>query len=115
MDDLPNEVAYDLLANERRRRVCELLAATDRDQLSLGELTDDVVRLGTPDGPTRAARQRRRIAIDLHHVQLPKLDDAGVVEYDPRGKTVYDLDHPLVEAVAPADENDAFAELKEHE
>ena len=28
------------------------------------------------------------IAISLHHATLPKLADAGLIEYDPRSKTV---------------------------
>jgi len=28
------------------------------------------------------------IAISLHHSTLPKLDDAGLIEYDPRSTTV---------------------------
>lgn len=33
------------------------------------------------------ARSRETIRISLHHVDLPKLDATGVLEYDPRSTT----------------------------
>lgn len=38
------------------------------------------------------------VAIRLHHAGLPKLTDAGILDYDPRSKTVRCRDHPLIEA-----------------
>jgi hypothetical protein len=40
------------------------------------ELADDVTE------------HRRRVAIDLHHKSLPKLDDAAVLDYDARSHTI---------------------------
>jgi len=39
----------------------------------------------------------KQVAIRLHHCGLPKLADAGVLDYDPRSKTVRCWDHPLIE------------------
>lgn len=38
------------------------------------------------------------MAIDLHHRDLPKLEAAGLVEYDARSRTVRYDDHPALEA-----------------
>lgn len=61
------------------RRVIELFLRTDAATLSLHELSTQVV-----SDPQR--RERRRL--ELHHRVLPKLEEAGIVEYDWYGREV---------------------------
>ncbi|WP_435174479.1 DUF7344 domain-containing protein [Halorussus sp. AFM4] len=85
------ETAFDVLSNEHRRAVLEILAETGR--LSRRELTSRLLARDVgPDDPDRSSRRRLRIA--LHHNHLPHLADAGVVTYDD-------------ETVAPTPELDA--------
>lgn len=49
-----------------------------------------------PDGTVDTSR-RKRVTARLHHSTLPKLADAGVVDYDPRTGTVRYRGHPLVD------------------
>ena len=42
-----------------------------------------------------------RVAIRLHHSSLPKLADAGIVDYDARSHTVRYRSHSLVEEHSP--------------
>ncbi|WP_256393196.1 DUF7344 domain-containing protein [Natronoarchaeum rubrum] len=83
------------LAHGRRRSVCKVLAAADREFLSLEEVSERV----TANGENRSA-DARPVRVELHHVHLPKLDEAGLLEYDHRVHTVYYEQDPVVEALA---------------
>ena len=67
-----------LLAHPTRRRGIEELAA--RRRLSLDELAEALV-VGAGRGPV-TPDHRDRTALELHHVHVPKLVDAGVVARD---------------------------------
>jgi len=41
-----------------------------------------------------------RVTIELYHVHLPKLDDAGLVSFDDEMQAVAYEGHPIVERVA---------------
>lgn len=72
------DATLDLLKNHRRRYVLYYL----RDQegtVMLEELADQVATWESDDG----LLDEERVRADLHHSQLPRLDDAGVVTYDP--------------------------------
>jgi hypothetical protein len=85
----PLDRAFDALCDSRRRRILRLVR--DHDAPAQGHVTvDDVV----PDGPARD-----RIATRLHHVHLPKLADAGYVEWDRDSDTV--RPGPRFDDVAP--------------
>ncbi len=68
------------IADDRRRRVVRALAERDAVAVSPGDIAADLES-------EWAARNRAAIAAELHHVHLPKLDDAGVVEYDAEATT----------------------------
>ncbi|WP_226022889.1 DUF7344 domain-containing protein [Halomicrobium salinisoli] len=74
------------LADQRRRDALVVLE-------SEGELSRD--RLAE----VLAARDPDELALQLHHVHLPKLDDAGLVDYDPDAGTVAYRGHPALPAV----------------
>lgn len=79
------------LADDHRRYVIEYLSETDGEVASLNELVDYVAtHCSDAFGP-------EEVAIRLHHVCLPKLDDAGLLEYDSRSETVRYRPEPLVE------------------
>jgi hypothetical protein len=75
--------AFDLLRDGTRRRVLRTLRETD-GAMALGELAAaaDARDEGVPAEEISMDR-RERTAVSLHHCHLPKLADAGVVEYDP--------------------------------
>jgi len=79
--ELTTSERHHLLANDRRRVVIDAL----RDQPAPVELTTlarTVARRET-DGTRFDEQHVERVAVALHHVQLPKLAEFGVVEYDP--------------------------------
>ena len=64
--------------------VCRFLADETDDVTTLQELTTHVVTEELSDGEHRLAdADYRHAAIELHHVHLPKLADADVIEYAP--------------------------------
>lgn len=83
--DRTTDDLYRLLGSERRRAVLSSLADSD-GPVAVDELVDDVAEGERPDpGP---GSHRDRITTDLHHVHLPILADAGVIDYDPVAGTV---------------------------
>lgn len=74
---------HDSLASPRRRHVLDrLLVHGGRTELS--ELADEIATVehetttdGAPDGRAKLVR------LDLHHSHVPKLAEAGVLEYEP--------------------------------
>lgn len=70
---------FELLANQRRRESLYVLVRRE-GPITVTELGDEVASVveATPE----------RVATALYHVHLPKLADAGVVEYDVETGTV---------------------------
>jgi len=71
-----------LLGDPRRERVASLLTSADEGALPLGDLARAIAALERGEaGPLpEAAVESTRVS--LHHVHLPKLEDAGLVDYD---------------------------------
>jgi len=85
-EQLSIDKLHRILASERRRLILSYLATTSAETTGIDELINAVARREHPHrGP---ATYREHIEIDLHHVHLPKLADAGVIEYDPVSETV---------------------------
>jgi hypothetical protein len=79
-----------LLADGRKRRLLQSLLDADGSPVSVA-FAD--------------AHERAR----LHHIHLPKLDDAGLIDWDPRDDIVvrgpaFDEVVPLLEAIAELDD-----------
>lgn len=81
IDDL-----HRLLASERRRLLLSYLTTRSGDPVSRDDLVAVVVESEYPD--PGAETHRVRVETDVHHVHLPKLADAGAVDYDPVAETV---------------------------
>ena len=77
---------FDLLGAMRRRFVLYYLNDVEAEVVPLAELVTHV-----RDSGVRAAQvptDRETIRLALHHVHLPKLEEAGLIEYDPRKEIV---------------------------
>jgi len=73
------------ITDERRRSAVRALAERDDDTVAPADLAADLESEWN-------ARNRETIAAELHHVHLPKLNEAGVVEYDAEATTARLLD-----------------------
>lgn len=84
---------FDALATDHRRRAVRALIAAD-GAVSIDELARRVVsreRVASPAAVSPSALQRATTR--LHHADLPKLEDAGLVDYDHRRREI----RPLVD------------------
>lgn len=81
------DTVFGMLQNERRRRVLEYLR--DNETTTQSELAEHVAAIenGVPRG-SLTSTQRKRVYVSLYQSHLPKLHDAGAVEYDPDRGTV---------------------------
>lgn len=83
---IATETALELLTNKQRqqilRRVADTPDGTTVDQLTQHLGGEDSLQ---PDGNGSVEHR----AIELHHVHLPKLQDANVIEYDTDQRLVY--------------------------
>lgn len=71
------DATLDLLSNRRRRYVLYSLREQE-GSATVEELADRVTSLEEDDGEA----DRDRVRTDLHHNQLPRLEDAGAVTFD---------------------------------
>ncbi|MFC4550626.1 MULTISPECIES: DUF7344 domain-containing protein [Halorussus] len=83
LDDL-----FELLANERRRRVLEHVRGAD-GPTGLPQLAADIAKRES-DGIVDSASpsEVERVQASLHHQHVPKLAESDVVDRGPDGETV---------------------------
>jgi len=89
---------FELLSNRRRRFVVHVLARADGHAMAFGDLVEAVVTIDADlDGPPATAERRREVATALYTTHFPRLEDAGVLEWDVRSRTVRYWRQPTVE------------------
>ncbi len=79
---------FDLLSDRRRLRLIAHLSCRSGEPVGLDALVD-VVAAAEPTA------DRERVAISLAHVHLPKLEQAGLIEYDSARSEVHWLGSPV--------------------
>ena len=72
-------VAFEVLSDSHRRTALRCLLDQD-GSMAVEDLAWAVVATGG-DGAGDATAHHQRVKIALHHTHLPKLSDAGVIEY----------------------------------
>ncbi|MGQ4556054.1 DUF7344 domain-containing protein [Halobellus sp. GM3] len=82
------DVIFDVLRNRRRRLV--LQAIEDRDgSTTLSELAEHIGGIENGKSPTALnAQERKRVYVGLYQCHLPKMHDAGAIEFDKDRGTV---------------------------
>ncbi len=79
-DAIEPETAFELLANRHRRLLLDQLAQ-DGSRSTIDELAAALAEnQSSADSPYSV----EDVKIALHHIHLPQLADAGVVQYDPQ-------------------------------
>lgn len=73
------ETALELLIKQQRRQILRRMADTT-DGIPVDRLTRHLREANSPRPDGNGSAQRR--GIELHHVHLPKLRDANVIEHD---------------------------------
>jgi hypothetical protein len=91
--DVTPDTAFEILTTDRRRAILRYLRTTDDNVVSHDDLIDHVVEQDI------GGNDRERVAVDLRHISLPKLEEVGLIEYDTRSETVRYRGHPLVDCL----------------
>ena len=87
------DLLFELLADRRRRHILQCL--TDQPD-GVAEFTDLVDAVVGHESETDAG-DRETVRTSLYHVHLPKLAEAGVIDYDMRSEAVRYSEQPLLE------------------
>ena len=86
------DLLFELLA-DRRRHILHCLTDQPDGVAGFTDLVDAVVG----HEPETDAGDRETVRTNLYHVHLPKLAEAGVIDYDTRSETVCYSQQPLLE------------------
>lgn len=79
---LSQDVVFDLLSNRRRRFVLHYLLREDRP-VSIQELSKQVAMWEfDAEAEELTDQEEKRIYVALYQTHIPKLEDAGVIDYD---------------------------------
>ncbi len=79
---LSKDVIFELLKNRRRREVLAYLLEAE-ETVTLGELAEQIAAWeNDTEVSALSSDQRKRVYVALYQTHLPKMDDAGIVEYD---------------------------------
>lgn len=81
---------FQVLGDERRRKVLQYLQSNGDAPIPVGTLAEDLSR------PAGDASSVDALTIELHHHHLPKLDEAGLLDYDVADCTVTADDESLI-------------------
>ena len=81
--EIPREEIFTVLSNRRRRRVLHYLEAHDGDRVDLRTLVDVLSEWECGEPAEQLSwRERKRVYTALRQSHLPKLAEAGAIEYD---------------------------------
>jgi len=96
---------FDILKNERRRRVLGYLIESG-EEVTLDELAEAIAARETgKDVRQITSQERKRVYVGLYQCHLPKMDDYGAVSYNkPRGRIAPGEHTLLFERYLSADE-----------
>lgn len=88
VEQIPKDVVFGLLSAKRRRHVLDFLDATDGES-TLNELAEHIAGIENGIDPRQlSSQQRKRVYVALYQAHLPKMADAGVIDYDKARGTI---------------------------
>lgn len=82
---VPLDATFDALASQQCRMLVHHLADSDEDALGVSDLAGRLAEESASEGSVPdegSVSDEETIRADLHHTHLPKLDDAGLLDYD---------------------------------
>ena len=81
------------IANRYRRQILQHAVSEDREVINHEEVVDCLIE----SNPELEENDRKQLRTKLHHVSLPKLADAGVIDDDERSQTIRYCGDPFLE------------------
>ncbi|MFP9191063.1 winged helix-turn-helix domain-containing protein [Natronosalvus vescus] len=89
------DLVFELLADRRRRKALYYLHNLPNGVATVEEIAEYIL---THDSIlSESSEGRHQLMTALHHIHLPKLEEAGVIEHDPRSQTVRYWTQPSLE------------------
>jgi len=81
--EISEDDLFDVLANQRRRFAVHLLKHEPDDAVEIGEMAEQIAAWENGiDTAEISSSERKRVYTALQQSHLPKMDDAGVVEFN---------------------------------
>ncbi|EMA62235.1 hypothetical protein C470_06071 [Halorubrum distributum JCM 13561] len=81
--EISEDDLFDVLANQRRRFAVHLLKREPDDAVEIGEMAEQIAAWENGiDTAEISSSERKRVYTALQQSHLPKMDDAGVVEFN---------------------------------
>ena len=79
---------FDILSNDRRRHALHYLLASD-EGTDIGELSEQIAAWENDESLEQVTSdERRRVYVSLHQTHLPRMDDAGILQYENSRDTI---------------------------
>lgn len=104
---LSQDVVFDLLSSPRRRFVLYYLRQVD-SRVELGDLADELAAWeNDTEVDNLTSQQRKRVYVSLYQTHIPKLYDAGIVNYD--------RENGIVELASEANQLSAYLAVDEND
>lgn len=86
--ELTQTEAFDILSNDRRRHALHYLLSHD-EGTEIGELSRQVAAWENGESLDQVtAEERRRVYVSLHQTHLPRMDEAGILQYENSRDTI---------------------------
>ncbi|MFC7157899.1 hypothetical protein ACFQPA_21420 [Halomarina halobia] len=87
-EKLPLDTVFEILKNRRRRDILQYLWEHD-GSANIGELAEHIAAMENGiEVNALSSAQRKRVYIGLYQCHLPKMDDAGIVDFDKHRGTI---------------------------
>ena len=81
--EVSEDELFDVLANQRRRFAVHLLKREAEDSVAIGDMAEQIAAWENGIDTTEiTGSERKRVYTALQQSHLPKMDDAGVVDFD---------------------------------
>ncbi|WP_227378392.1 DUF7344 domain-containing protein [Haladaptatus halobius] len=104
---LSKEQVLGLLGHEHRQAIITYFDQEMTDSASFDDLIEYIISFDPKRGELPAER-RKQVTIGLLHNHLPRLADAGVLEYDQRSETVCYWGDSQLETILKAVPSDEY-------
>lgn len=92
--DVGLDALFHILSNSQRRKILEYLAQREDEAVKRRELVEMLCPEAGMETEREVSTLREQLHINLHHLQLPLLDESGIVDYDPQAETVEYQENP---------------------
>lgn len=91
------DTVFEVLSDRRRRYALYVLHRSEDGAMTIDRLGRRVIRMEKEDRTAADEQRSERMADEFRQRHLPKLIDAGIVEYDERSETVCYHRRPALE------------------